>query len=58
MFDKASRQMTKFFVCHTKKKLLLLVIRLYLLSLKEKVKNKSMTRNHKTLVSWSISRQK
>lgn len=58
MFDKASRQMIKFFVCHTKKRLLLLVIRLYLLSLKEKVKNKSMTRNHKTLVSWSISRQK
>lgn len=51
--------MIKFFICHTKERLLLLVIRVYLLSLKEKVKNKLMTRSHKILpVAWSISRQK
>lgn len=51
--------MIKFFICHTKERLLLLVIRLYLLSLKEKVKNKLMTRSHKILlVAWSISGRK
>lgn len=38
MFERASRQMIKFFICHTKERLLLLVIWAYLLSLKDKVK--------------------
>lgn len=59
MFVKASRQMIKFFICHTKERLLLLVIRLYLLSLKDKVKNKVVIRNHKALlVARFISGQK
>lgn len=59
MFDKASRQMIKFFNCHTKERLLLLVIRLYLLSLKDKVKNKFMIRRHKALlVASPIAGQK
>jgi len=51
--------MIKFFMCHTKERLLLLAIRLYLLPLKDKVKNKFMIRSHKTLlITWSISGQK